>query len=144
MHNFFCELLQMKNFVFTFGIDIFCMHQLKWQLLLSLLQLLFMQSCSCQLLYAPLQWTTFVCPILIDNFCRHHCYWQLLYALLLLVIFVCTISIQNNFCMYYINWKRFCSNITIDNLSYTIINIYFLCVIATDNCCMLYSNFGIF
>ena len=69
------------------------------------------------LLYALFHLTISVCTIVIDSFCMHYCKCQLLHALLQFK----TTTTEN----------AFCSNIVIDNLSYTIIIIDF---------CMYYCN----
>ena len=142
------DLLQLITFICTVAkncsvstipIHNFCMHYWILQLLASLLQ---MKNCmqqwhlhffecydNCWFKLALLQLTTFACPISIQNFGMHHCHSQLLYANCL-----CTTTIQDTFCMYCYNWKCFCSNIAIDNFSYTIMIIDF---------CMHYCNWQI-
>ena len=81
--------------------------------------------CMLELLYALFQLTTFVYTIFIESICMHYSKCQLLHALLQFkTTFVCTVTTES----------AFCSNIAIDNLSYTIIIIDF---------CMYYCNWQI-
>jgi len=122
--------------------------------------------------FGPVAPNYFLCIIAVVNFCMHHCNLQFLhysdlvfYTLQQFTAFICTISI-GNFCMYYCNsyiWNPLLQHYSnrqhfIHYYNYQLLYVLLQSTIfyvllylrssfyanAIDNCCMLYSNCGIF